>query len=214
MVKNILRAEGLVVFLASSYFYVQLDANIILFLALWLLPDVSMVGYLKDKKMGAIFYDFVHNYILSLGIIVLGFVLGNTFIVSLGLILSSHIGLDRFFGYGVKYASSFKDTHIQKLIEELTVKNGLRKEDVKIKKGSLSLPGFFRATKQWDMLVVHKGRLIAAFEFKSQAGPSFGNNFNNRSEEALGSATDLWQAVKEGVFGKDANPFFRLHDVP
>jgi len=115
MVKNILRVEGLVVFLTSSYFYVQLDANIILFLVLWLLPDASMVGYLKDKKMGAIFYDFVHNYILSLGIIVLGFILGNTFIVSLGLILSSHIGLDRFFGYGVKYTSSFKDTHIQKL---------------------------------------------------------------------------------------------------
>ena len=63
------------------------------------------------------------------------------------------------------------------------------------------LPGYFRATKNWDVLVVHRDRLLAAFEFKSQVG-SFGNNFNNRAEEAVGSATDLWVANHEGAYGR------------
>lgn len=65
----------------------------------------------------------------------------------------------------------------------------------------LTLPGFYRPTKKWDMLVVDDGHLVAAIEFKSQRGPSFGNNFNNRSEEAIGTATDLWKAYSEGAFG-------------
>lgn len=49
-----------------------------------------------------------------------------------------------------------------------------------------------------------EGRLVAAMEFKSQRGPSFGNNFNNRTEEAIGTASDLWTACREGAFGKDS----------
>jgi len=59
------------------------------------------------------------------------------------------------------------------------------------RKKLLQLPGFFRPTKEWDLLVVKNGRLVAAIEAKSQVGPSFGNNFNNRTEEAMGSALDL-----------------------
>jgi hypothetical protein len=66
-------------------------------------------------------------------------------------------------------------------------------------KGKQVIPGYFRATKEWDALVVYKGRLIAAFELKSQVG-SFGNNINNRSEEVLGSATDFWTAHREKGF--------------
>lgn len=66
----------------------------------------------------------------------------------------------------------------------------------------LVLPGYFRPTKNWDMLVIHEGDLVAAMEFKSQRGPSFGNNFNNRTEEAIGTAHDLWTAYREGAFGK------------
>lgn len=51
------------------------------------------------------------------------------------------------------------------------------------------------------------GQLVTAMEFKSQVGPSFGNNFNNRSEEAIGSATDIWVAYREGRFGKTLAPF-------
>ena len=62
------------------------------------------------------------------------------------------------------------------------------------------LPGFFRSSKDWDLIIISpKGKLIAAIELKSQVG-SYGNNFNNRTEEALGSATDLWTAYREHQF--------------
>ena len=82
----------------------------------------------------------------------------------------------------------------------------------------LVLPGFFRPTKEWDLLVVKDGQLILALEAKSQVGPSFGNNFNNRTEEAMGSAMDLWTAFREGAFNKTIKPwlgyFFLLEDCP
>ncbi len=72
---------------------------------------------------------------------------------------------------------------------------------------ALELPGYYRSEKAWDLIVVSHGQLVAAMEFKSQVGPSFGNNFNNRSEEAIGSATDIWVAYREGRFGKAPAPF-------
>lgn len=94
------------------------------------------------------------------------------------------------------------------LMIDLVEANGLKDAKIMQRKGVLTLPGFFRPTKLWDVLVLHEGRLIAALEFKSQVGPSFGNNFNNRTEEAIGTAHDLWVAYREGAFGKDAaKPF-------
>jgi hypothetical protein len=82
---------------------------------------------------------------------------------------------------------------------------------------SVELPGWFRPEKKWDLLVVVENRLIAAIEFKSQVG-SFGNNFNNRTEEAVGSATDLWAAYREGAFKPSARPWLGylmlLEDAP
>ena len=63
----------------------------------------------------------------------------------------------------------------------------------------VELPGWYRAEKKWDLLIVRERNLIAAMEFKSQVG-SFGNNFNNRTEEALGNAADIWAAFREGAF--------------
>lgn len=71
----------------------------------------------------------------------------------------------------------------------------------------VELPGWFRAEKKWDLVIVHNSELVAAVEFKSQIGPSFGNNFNNRTEEAVGSATDIWAAYREGAFKPSARPF-------
>lgn len=62
------------------------------------------------------------------------------------------------------------------------------------------LPGFFRPTKRWDMAILYDGVLLAAIELKSQVGPSFGNNFNNRAEEAIGLAVDFWTAFREKGF--------------
>ncbi|HXT58908.1 MAG TPA: PaeR7I family type II restriction endonuclease [Pirellulales bacterium] len=69
------------------------------------------------------------------------------------------------------------------------------------------LPGFYRAEKSWDLVVVAEGHLLAVIEFKAQVGPSFGNNFNNRTEEALGNAADLWAAYREGAFAPSARPW-------
>ncbi|MCB0634217.1 MAG: PaeR7I family type II restriction endonuclease [Lewinella sp.] len=93
------------------------------------------------------------------------------------------------------------------LIIDLVKKNGLAHADIHRQRALLTLPGFFRPTKLWDLLVIHKGQLIAAIEMKSQVGPSFGNNFNNRTEEAIGTAHDLWTAYREGAFGKQPRPF-------
>jgi hypothetical protein len=71
----------------------------------------------------------------------------------------------------------------------------------------IEIPGWFRSEKKWDLLVILDGMVIAAIEFKSQIGPSFGNNFNNRAEEAIGSATDLWAAYREGAFKPSARPW-------
>lgn len=67
--------------------------------------------------------------------------------------------------------------------------------------GHNNLPAYFRPAKNWDLVVLYRGSLIAAMEFKSQRGPSFGNNYNNRTEEALGLAADSQMAVERGLFG-------------
>ena len=78
------------------------------------------------------------------------------------------------------------------LVIDLVHANGLGHAQIHRNKAALTLPGYFRPTKLWDLLVINEGRLIAAVELKSQVGPSFGNNFNNRTEEAIGTAHDLW----------------------
>jgi hypothetical protein len=92
-----------------------------------------------------------------------------------------------------------------RLVQRLLSENGLSDENIHIE-STLELPGYFRPTKKWDMVVVHEGRLIAALEFKSMAG-SFGNNFNNRAEEAIGTGADMRLAIKKGVFGRSSRPW-------
>lgn len=92
------------------------------------------------------------------------------------------------------------------LVNQVLVDNGMPAVHIFTSK-KLELPGWFRPTKRWDMVVVHRGQLVAALELKSQAGPSFGNNFNNRSEEAIGTAQDLWTAFREGAFLTSLRPY-------
>ncbi len=105
------------------------------------------------------------------------------------------------------------------MVREIILDNGVAKTEVFAgSRVDVTIPGFYRPTKTWDLLVVSRGQLIAAIEFKSQVGPSFGNNFNNRVEEALGNAVDLNTAFREGVFGESAKPFigyfFILEECP
>ena len=101
------------------------------------------------------------------------------------------------------------------LFKNLIVDAGIDTQYIYVKK-ALELPGFFRPTKEWDLLVIKNDHLIVSIEAKSQVGPSFGNNFNNRTEEAMGSALDLWTAFREGAFNGGVQPFlgyfFMLED--
>ena len=92
------------------------------------------------------------------------------------------------------------------LIRDILILNNVPEHCIFID-SNLELPGFYRPNKKWDLLVVDQGTLIVAIEFKSQVGPSFGNNFNNRTEEAMGSALDIWTAYREGVFGNNNPPW-------
>ena len=69
------------------------------------------------------------------------------------------------------------------------------------------IPGYYRPEKEWDLVIMAGSQLGAVIELKSHVGPSFGNNFNNRAEEALGSADDFWTAYREGAFGMSAVPW-------
>ena len=93
------------------------------------------------------------------------------------------------------------------LVIDIVKANGLPHAQIHQNRAMLSLPGYFRPTKLWDLLVMNDGHLVAALEFKSHVGPSFGNNFNNRTEEAIGTSHDLWTAYREGAFGKQTRPF-------
>ena len=101
------------------------------------------------------------------------------------------------------------------LFTELVTEAGISGNCV-FRKKAVELPGFFRPTKEWDLLLVRERTLIAAIEAKSQVGPSFGNNFNNRAEEAIGSALDLWTAFREKAYLDSPQPFlgyfFMLED--
>ncbi len=101
---------------------------------------------------------------------------------------------------GGKHLDGFRE-----LVETLLVTAGLRRATIHWRTRT-ELPGWFRAEKNWDLLVVANGTLVAIVEFKSQVG-SFGNNFNNRAEEALGNATDLWAAYENGAFRVSEKPW-------
>ncbi|TVQ33478.1 MAG: restriction endonuclease [Phycisphaeraceae bacterium] len=101
---------------------------------------------------------------------------------------------------GGKHMDGFFD-----LFRSLVRAAGVSDADIFTNSGR-ELPGYFRPTKQWDVLVVVKGRLLAVIETKSMAS-SFSNNFNNRVEEAIGSAVDLRTAYREGAYGASADPW-------
>jgi len=91
------------------------------------------------------------------------------------------------------------------LVRNYLCENGLPKAHVHCER-RIEIPGWYRPEKQWDLLIVENGQFLAGIEFKSQVG-SFGNNYNNRTEEAIGSACDLWAAYREGAFKPSARPW-------
>ncbi|PFE03295.1 DUF4260 domain-containing protein [Bacillus cereus] len=115
MEKKIIHMEGLIVLVASIYMYSLCDFSWFIFFLLLLAPDVSMLAYLINNRIGAQIYNLFHTYIISILLILIGIFLKLDVLLMIGLIWTAHIGMDRLFGYGLKYQTDFKDTHIQKL---------------------------------------------------------------------------------------------------
>jgi len=93
------------------------------------------------------------------------------------------------------------------LLSDIARSQGLKEISFHAGRRAPTLPGYFRPTKEWDLIIMHKGQLAAVFELKSM-GSSFGKNLNNRVEEAIGASRDFWTAFREGAFGKNAaRPF-------
>lgn len=92
------------------------------------------------------------------------------------------------------------------LTQAIAIECGIASDAMFFTGRSATLPGYFRATKNWDILIFHDNNLVAALEFKSQVG-SFGNNFNNRTEEAIGSAVDILEAARSGAFYPENRAF-------
>lgn len=92
--------------------YAQTGAGWGLFALLFLVPDVFMLGYLGGPRLGAAIYNVGHSTILPFGMIGLGLMLPGTAVFAVGLIWMAHVGIDRALGYGLKYATGFKQTHL------------------------------------------------------------------------------------------------------
>lgn len=98
------------------------------------------------------------------------------------------------------------------LVIDILKEGGLKDTEVFSGRGSSEIPGFFRPTKNWDVVAVAgdgrgKKGLIACVEIKSLGGPSFGNNYNNRVEEALGNSADVWKAYEQKILPLFPRPF-------
>ena len=115
MQKRIVHFEGLVVFIASIYAYSLYEFSWIIFWVFLLAPDLSMLAYGINKHVGANIYNLFHTYIISILIVIIGAYFKIDIVIMIGLIWTAHIGMDRMFGYGLKYETDFKDTHIQRL---------------------------------------------------------------------------------------------------
>lgn len=113
--KVLLHIEGAAVLLLSLYFYGYHEYSWLLFILLLFVPDLSMLGYLANNKVGAKVYNIFHTYSVVIIVIFIGIMLVQPTILAIGLIWSAHIGMDRMIGYGLKYPTEFKDTHLNRV---------------------------------------------------------------------------------------------------
>ena len=109
-----LRAEGAAAFIVGTIVYARLGGDLVWLVPLLLLPDVSMIGYVRGPALGSFSYNLVHNWVVGLAALGLGMVLTSVPTELVGAVLIAHVGMDRLAGYGLKHSSGFKDTHLQR----------------------------------------------------------------------------------------------------
>ncbi len=111
----LLRIEGFAVLAVSVLLYWQMHFGWLLFAILLLAPDLSMIGYLGGAKIGAPVYNLVHTLAGPLLLIGFSLITARLSLLPYGLIWTAHIGMDRMLGFGLKYPTNFKDTHLQRV---------------------------------------------------------------------------------------------------
>jgi hypothetical protein len=110
--KTLLHLEGGVVLTAAGIAYHQLGASWWEFAALFLAPDLFMLGYLANLKLGAALYNLGHTYVVPFILGLIGYAAHAPGVYAVSVIWIAHIGFDRLVGYGFKYPTHFKDTHL------------------------------------------------------------------------------------------------------
>ncbi|WP_370400996.1 DUF4260 domain-containing protein [Sulfitobacter sp. JB4-11] len=110
-----LQAEGLALGLGALIAFGMTGGSWLMFALLILVPDLAMLGYLAGKRAGALSYNLAHSTLIPWALLGLAYWTASPLMIHLGLIWMAHIGLDRAIGYGLKYASGFKDTHLARV---------------------------------------------------------------------------------------------------
>lgn len=114
-VGQILRSEALAALAAGIAIWVSNDGSLLWFIPALLLPDVSMIGYVADSRVGALTYNLVHNWTLAAAVLGLGWWLESGSMLLVGALLLAHVGMDRALGYGLKLPTDFRDTHLGRI---------------------------------------------------------------------------------------------------
>lgn len=130
--KNVLKLEEIAMMGIGIYFLTIHNLNLLIWI--WLLifftPDISMLGYLVNAKVGAITYNIFHHKGIAIACVGLGFFLKIEVMLAIGILLFTHSSFDRIMGYGLKYYSSFNETHLGKLKKVKTIDNGQSELDI------------------------------------------------------------------------------------
>lgn len=111
-INSILKLEAAAFFIATIYTYYVVHGNWWIFLALILVPDIFIIGYLKNPKFGAIIYNIGHMYIIPFLLLGISLIFNKLLLLPISLIWLAHISMDRMVGYGLKLETNFKDTHL------------------------------------------------------------------------------------------------------
>jgi ABC-type nitrate/sulfonate/bicarbonate transport system permease component len=110
--KTVLKIENLALLGLSAFLFTQLAYSWWWYPVLFFAPDLSMLGYLGGTRAGGLIYNLVHHHAVSIGLYILGFILGTPILQLAGVVLFGHSCLDRALGYGLKFSDSFQNTHL------------------------------------------------------------------------------------------------------
>lgn len=115
MIRIVLRLEGLVVLVAALFAYAKYGSGWGTFAWFFLTPDISFLGYLAGARVGAFSYNVAHSYIGAVACLISSLLIAAPILLTIGIIWCAHIGFDRALGYGLKYSTGFRFTHLGRI---------------------------------------------------------------------------------------------------